>query len=115
LALVAIGLVLIDTIAFSVIMISTPKQFGGVSIGMVQVLLFGGMSIGPVVAAINLQNHQIIVTTNTSESDSFPFSLSYYHVFLTAALASIVFVTAAVVLKKTLPPDLSNPQIHSFK
>ena len=115
LSLVAVGLALIDTIAFSIIMISTPKQFGGVSIGMVQVLLFGGMSIGPVVSAINLQNHQIIVTTNTSESDSFPSSLSYYHVFLTAALASIVFVAAAMVLKKTLPPNLSNPQIHSFK
>ena len=115
LSLVAVGLALIDTIAFSIIMISTPKQFGGISIGMVQVLLFGGMSIGPVVAAINLQNHQIIVATNTSESDSFPSSLSYYHVFLTAALASIVFVVAAAVLKKTLPSNLSNPQIRSFK
>lgn len=110
LSLLAAGLVLIDTIAFSTIMITTPKEFGGVSIGMVQVLLFGGMSIGPIVAAINLQNHQIIVTTNTSESDSFPSSLSYYHVFLIAALASIVFVTAAMVLKKTLPPNISNPQ-----
>ena len=46
LGIVAIGLALINTIAMNIVLILTPKQFGGVVIGIVQVFTFTGMAIG---------------------------------------------------------------------
>ncbi len=46
LGIISIGLALINTIAMNIILILTPKQFGGVVVGIVQVFIFTGMAIG---------------------------------------------------------------------
>lgn len=102
LAIVSTGLALLNTIGMNIVMLSTPKHFAGVSIAMVQVLTFIGMSIGPVVGAMYMQSHQVHMDgiSNSSSISSYPSSEAYYLIFLTAAIASLFFIVLAIILKR---------------
>ena len=90
-------------------MLSTPKQFGGITIGMVQVLMFIGMSIGPVVGGMYMQRSQESVG---GISTSFPSSEAYDLIFLIAFIASLSFVVLAIILKRENPSSIAGP-IHN--
>ena len=109
LAIVSTGLALLNTIGMNIVMLSTPRQFGGTIIGMVQVLMFSGMSIGPVVGAMYMQTYQENVA---GLSTSFPSSEAYDLIFLTASIASISFIILAIILKKEIPSSVAGP-IHN--
>lgn len=99
LAIVSTGLALLNTIGMNIVMLSTPKQFGGITIGMVQVLMFIGMSIGPVVGGMYMQRYQessVVIASSTL----YPSSEAYDLIFLTASITSLSFVTLAIILKK---------------
>jgi MFS family permease len=54
LGIIAFGLALLNTIAMKIVLLLTPKQFGGIVIGIAQVFTFTGMAIGPVMSSLYL-------------------------------------------------------------
>jgi MFS family permease len=102
LALISIGLSLINTIGMNIILLLTPKHFGGVIIGIVQVFTFTGMAIGPVISALYMQIYQVNILNNL-KVESIPSSEAYELIFLTAALASFIFVIMTFIVKRSIP------------
>jgi MFS family permease len=105
LAIVAIGISLIQVGAFNITMEYTPLQFSGVSLGMSVVLVLIGSSIGPAIAAIYMQTHQEIVK-GVNSGGSFPSPLSYDMIFLTAALISTMAIALVIILKRKLTQSI---------
>jgi MFS family permease len=106
LAIVAIGISLIQVGAFNITMEYTPRQFSGVSLGMSVVLVLIGSSIGPAIAGIYMQTHQELAKgiSNSGNSGvaSFPSPISYNLIFLTAALVSAISIALVIILKRKL-------------
>jgi MFS family permease len=96
LAIIAAGLSLASTSVWNIIVSSAPKQYVGISTGIGALLFFLGMAIGPAIAGMYMQRHQVYVD---GISGSFPSSESYNMVFLTAAILSIVSISFSVILK----------------
>ncbi|MFY9869216.1 MAG: MFS transporter [Candidatus Nitrosopolaris sp.] len=100
LAIVAVGISLIQVGAFNITMEYTPLRFSGVSLGMSVVLVLIGSSIGPAIAGIYMQTHQELVKGVSSNSvGSFPSPISYDLIFLTAALISAISIAFVLILK----------------
>lgn len=113
LALVAIGISLIQVGAFNITMEYTPRQFSGISLGMSVVLMLIGSSIGPAIAGIYMQTHQEFVKGISNGGNngvaSFPSPISYDLIFLTAALISAISITLVIILKR----KMTQPESHS--
>ncbi len=105
LAIIAIGISLIQVGAFNITMEYTPIQFSGVSLGMSVVLVLIGSSIGPAIAAIYMQSHQEIAK-GVNSGGSFPSPLSYDLIFLTAALISTMAIALVIILKRKLTQSI---------
>jgi MFS family permease len=103
LAIVAIGISLIQVGAFNITMEYTPLRFSGVSLGMSVVLVLIGSSIGPAIAAIYMQTHQEIIK---GVSGSFPSIISYNLIFLTAALISTISIAFVMVLQRRMSDSM---------
>jgi MFS family permease len=103
LAIISAGVALISSAGWNILLRSTPLQFTGVAVGMTLVLDFIGMSIGPVLAAMYLQSHQVFIF---GRGYSFPSSDAYNLVFMTAALLSVILIVFSVFLKKVVPIDM---------
>ena len=99
LAIIATGLALTSTSIWNIIVSSAPKQYVGISTGIGAVLLFLGMAIGPAIAGMYMQKHQVTVN---GISSTFPSSESYNMVFFTAAVLSIVSIAFTVILKRRM-------------
>jgi MFS family permease len=112
LGIISVGLALINTIAINMILLLTPKQFGGVVIGIVQVFMFTGMAIGPVISSLYLQSYQTTIC-NEPECSLFPSSNAFNLIFLAAAMTSIVFIIIGFILKKSIPSNVANPSFSS--
>lgn len=98
LAILAAGLALVHLTTWNVIITSSPKEFMGISTGVGALLLFIGMSIGPTLAGIYMQNHEMI----KGVVGSYPSLGSYNLVFLTSGFLSAACLGFALVLKKQL-------------
>ena len=99
LILVAIGLALMQIGSVNVVLMSTPKQFSGVSLGMNLLIYLVGASVGPVIAGSFLQANQVFIESETNNiSVSFPSPESYDLTFLTAALISVISIVFAMFL-----------------
>jgi len=99
LILVAIGLALMQIGSVNVVLMSTPKQFRGISLGMNLLIYLMGASVGPVIAGSFLQANQVIVESETNNiSASFPSPESYDLTFLTAALIAVISIVFAMFL-----------------
>lgn len=108
LGIISVGLALINTIGMNMILLLTPKQFGGVVIGIVQVFMFTGMAIGPVISSLYLQSYQTTIC-NEQECSLFPSSTAFNLIFLTAVAVSFVFIIIGFILKKSIPENIDNP------
>ena len=107
LAIVAIGISLMQVGAFNVTMEYTPRQFSGVSLGMSVVLLLIGGSIGPAISTIYMQTHQEVISKGVNNGisgsgGSFPSPVSYNLIFLTVALVSTISILFVIVLKRRI-------------
>jgi len=100
LILLAIGLSLMQIGSVNVVLTSTPKQFSGISLGMNLLIYLIGSSVGPVIAGIILQSHQITTNSLASVSTSYPSPESYSMIFLIAALISLSSVIFAILLNR---------------
>lgn len=107
LAIIAIGLSLTQIGSINMILVSTPKQSNGVSLGMTTLLYLIGTSVGPVIAGIFMQANQAFVKGISSSGDGgvslFPTTQSYNLIFLTAILLSIVSIVLVSSIKKRAP------------
>ena len=104
LALVAVGISLIQVGAFNITMEHTPLQFSGVSLGMSVVLFLIGSSIGPAIAGIYMQTHQVLEKGTTS---GFPSQTAYNLIFLTATSISVLSIILVVVLRRRIVSSTS--------
>ena len=88
------------------IIVSTPNQSSGVSLGMTTLLYLIGTSVGPVIAGIFMQANQAIVKGISSSSGSgvslFPTAQSYNLIFLTAWVISLISIGLALYLRKEM-------------
>lgn len=111
LAIVAIGISLIQVGAFNITMEYTPRQFSGVSLGMSVVLVLVGSSIGPTIAGLYMQTHQELAkeVSNIGKSGvgPFPSPISYDLIFLTAALISTISIALVIMLKRKMTQSQS--------
>lgn len=98
LAVIASGLSLAHVTTWNVVITSSPKEFTGISVGVGALLLFIGMSIGPALAGVYMENHETI----KGIGGSYPSLGSYNLVFLTSGLLSAVCLGFALVLRKKL-------------
>lgn len=100
LAVIAAGISLTQVGIFDITMKSTPKQFTGISLGMTVVLNILGSSIGPAIAAIYMQQNQVFLKGIIG---TFPSSIAYNLIFLTAAIVSIMSIALVMITKNRMP------------
>jgi MFS family permease len=99
LAIIAAGISLMQVGSMNIILESTPRQFGGISLGMTVIFKMVGSSIGPVIAGLYMQANQ---ATLVGVGGSFPSPVSYTLIFLTLSLISIITVTLSIFIKRRL-------------
>ena len=109
LGVIAIGLALINTIAMNIVLLLTPKQFGGIVIGIVQVFTFTGMAIGPVISSLYLQSYQTNFCLQQLKCSLIPSISAFNLIFITAAMASFVFILIGLILKRFISSNVINP------
>ena len=95
LAIIAIGLSLIMTTTWNIIVSSSPKEFTGISVGIGALLLFIGMAIGPALAGVYMADHE-----NAGTPVSYPSAQSYDLVFSTVVLLSAVSLGFGFILRR---------------
>ncbi len=103
LAVLSTGLSLINVGAMNVIMIATPKQNVGVSLGMSTLIRIIGASVGPTMAGMFMQTHK---TSLPGVVGTFPTADSYNLIFLCATLVSIASIGLAVFLRSSVSKTL---------
>jgi MFS family permease len=96
LAIIASGLSMTITSTWNIIVSSSPKSFVGISVGVGALLLFIGMSIGPALTGVYMENHQTI----KGVQGSYPSIVSYNLVYITSGLLSAVSLGFVLLLRK---------------
>ena len=102
LGIIAIGLSFSRVGGYNIVAASAPEQYSGVAYGMTVLLFYVGMAIGPAIAGLYMQSHQISVSTIAGLS-SYPSAESYNLIFLTAWVISLISIGLALYLKKKMP------------
>ncbi|MEO9362583.1 MAG: MFS transporter, partial [Nitrososphaera sp.] len=100
LAIIATGLSLTSTAGWNIIVSSSPVEFMGISVGVGALLFFVGMSIGPALAGLYMQQ----LHATTAQGVSYPAPESYNMVFLTAGLLSAASLAFSLLLKRRAQP-----------
>ncbi len=99
LAILSTGLSLTSVGAMNVIILSTPRQYSGISLGMSSLMRIVGASIGPALAGMYMQTHQSILNLD-GIVQSFPSAESYNLIFLTATILSVASIALAILLRR---------------
>ncbi|TBR09950.1 MAG: MFS transporter [Candidatus Nitrosotenuis sp.] len=99
LAVLSVGLSLTGVGATNIILLLTPKQFSGASMGMSTLIRIIGSSVGPALAAMYMQTHQ---GTIKDLAGTFPTPESYSLIFLTAAIISISSIILTLIIRKRI-------------
>jgi MFS family permease len=103
LAVIATGLSLTQIGSINIILVNTPKQSNGVSLGMTTLLYLIGTSVGPVLAGVFMQANQTLLPF----VGSFPAPQSYNLIFLTAAIMSILsFILVGAMTGRKAKPEI---------
>jgi MFS family permease len=101
LVIVAIGLAFMQVGSMNVVLMSTPKQSSGISLGMTLLIYLIGAAIGPAIAGIYMEADQVVLQDGELTS-SFPSAESYNSIFLTATLISTGSVAFALFMYKSM-------------
>ena len=110
LGIISVGLSLTAIGAQNKIVLNTPRQSSGISLGMASLLRIVGSSIAPALAAMCLQSYQYRVGNNVGnvQQQSFPTAEAYNLIFLTAAILSSVSILLAILMRLSAPPKCQN-------
>jgi MFS family permease len=101
LAVISTGLSLTNVGVMNINMLSTPREFMGISLGMNTLFRIVGSSIGPAVAGMFMQVNRYAVSSGGT-TNFFPSAESYYLIFITAAVVSVTAAVLAFVLKSRI-------------
>jgi MFS family permease len=99
LAILSTGLSLTNVGAMNVTILSTPKQFMGISLGTSMLMRIVGAAIGPALAGMYMQSNQSILRIN-GMAQYFPSAESYNLIFITATALSILSIALAIILRR---------------
>ena len=99
LAILSAGLSLTSVGAVNVVILSTPKQYTGISLGTSMLMRIVGSAIGPAVAGMYMQSNQSMLIIG-GITRFFPSIMSYNLIFLTAMIVSIVSIAVAILLRR---------------
>jgi MFS family permease len=97
LIIIAIGISFTEVGAFNISTLFVPKQFSGISIGITTLLFLVGMSIGPAISGMFMEQYRIIVDAVVG---SYPSGEAYNLIFLTGAIISIVAVALTLLVTR---------------
>jgi MFS family permease len=98
LAILAAGFSLTIVGVMNVVVLATPKQYSGISLGTTMLMRIVGSAIGPTLAGMYMQTNQSIIDIG-GITQHFPSAESYNLIFLTGILLSIVSIGLAVLLR----------------
>ncbi len=101
LGILSAGLSLAAVGAMNVVLLSSPRESSGVTIGMSSMLRIVGSSIGPALAAMYMQTNQSVINVK-GVVESLPSPFSFNLIFLTAVVLSIVSIILSILLSKKL-------------
>lgn len=99
LGILSTGLSLTSVGAINVIILSTPRQFSGISLGMTSLMRIVGASIGPALAGMYMQTNQTLLNVN-GIINYFPSSTSFELIFLSAVIVSVISIVLAIILRQ---------------
>ena len=99
LAILSTGLSLTNVGAMNVTILSTPKEFTGISLGTSMLMRIVGAAVGPALAGMYMQSNQSILKIN-GMAQHFPSAESYNLIFITAAALSILSIALAILLRR---------------
>jgi len=99
LVILSTGLSLTNVGAMNVTILSTPKQFMGISLGTSMLMRIIGAAVGPALAGMYMQSNQSILKVN-GIVQYFPSVDSYNLIFLTATAISILSIGLAIILRR---------------
>ena len=110
LGLLATGLSFAGVGAMNVIILATPGEYSGISLGIATLIRIIGSAIGPALAAMYMQMNQSILNVN-GLMRSFPSDVAFDMIFTTASVIAFVSIILAVLLRgrvvKMAIPNLS--------
>ncbi len=101
LGVLSAGLSLAAVGAMNIIILSSPREYAGVTLGMSSMLRIVGSSIGPALAAMYMQTNQSIIKVK-GITESLPSSFSFDLIFLTAVILSIASIVISIILHKKM-------------
>jgi MFS family permease len=107
LAVLSAGLSLAAVGAMNIIILSSPREYLGVTLGMSSMLRIVGSSIGPALAAMYMQTNQSIIKVK-GITESLPSSFSFDLIFLTAVILSIASIVISIILNKKMKDVIGN-------
>ena len=99
LGILSTGLSLTSVGAMNVIILSTPQQFSGISLGMSSLMRIIGASIGPALAGMYMQTNQTLLNVN-GIMNYFPSPVSFNLIFFSAIMVSVVSIALAIILRR---------------
>jgi MFS family permease len=99
LGILSTGLSLTSVGAMNVIILSTPQQFSGISLGMSSLMRIVGASIGPALAGMYMQTNQTLLNVN-GIMNYFPSPVSFNLIFFSAIVVSVVSIALATILRR---------------
>ena len=99
LGVLSTGLSLSSVGAINVIILSTPRQFSGISLGMSSLMRIVGASIGPALAGMYMQTNQTLFNVD-GIMNYFPSSMSFDLIFLSAVIVSVISIALAIILRQ---------------
>ena len=99
LAILSTGLSLTSVGAMNVIILSTPREFSGISLGMTLLMRIIGSAVGPALAGMYMQTHQSLLNIH-GIAQYFPSAASFNLIFVSAVLFSIVSIVLAIILRQ---------------
>jgi len=99
LAVLAVGLSLTIVGVTNVVILSTPKEYSGISLGTTTLIRIVGSAIGPALAGMFMESNQSVINIG-GILRHFPSADSYNFIFLTGMLVSIVAIALAIWLRR---------------
>jgi MFS family permease len=98
LGMLATGLSFAGVGAMNVIILATPGEYSGISLGIATLIRIIGSAIGPALAAMYMQMSQSILNINGSIR-SFPSDMAFDMIFTTASVIAVVSIILAILLR----------------
>ena len=99
LGILATGFSLTIVGVMNVVVLSTPKQYSGISLGTTMLMRIVGSAIGPALAGMYMQSNQSIIDIG-GIIQHLPSGESYNLIFITGILLSVVSIILAILLRR---------------